>query len=97
MSTNTPSSQPADRWASGAPYEAYVGRWSRHVARQFLAWLDIPAGKRWLDVGSGTGALSQTILQTCQPAQVIGVDRSEGFVGFARQQLSDDRVRFRSR
>ena len=41
-----------DRWASGDVYEPYVGRWSRLVAREFLAWLDAPAGLDWLDVGS---------------------------------------------
>lgn len=32
--------QPTDVWATGAAYEPYVGRWSRLVAREFLAWLD---------------------------------------------------------
>jgi hypothetical protein len=51
-----------DTWASGAAYEPYVGRWSRLVAREFLTWLAVPAGARWLDIGCGTGALSQIIL-----------------------------------
>jgi hypothetical protein len=51
-----------DVWASGAAYEAYVGRWSRLVAREFLGWLAWPPGKRWLDVGCGTGVLSRAIL-----------------------------------
>src|SRR5262252_8771404 len=46
-----------DVWASGDAYEPYVGRWSRLVARQFVAWLGVPPNKDWLDVGSGTGAL----------------------------------------
>jgi SAM-dependent methyltransferase len=54
------------------------------VAPEFLAWLDVPAGKRWLDVGCGTGALTQTILASAQPAEVAGVDPSEGFLAFAR-------------
>ena len=28
-----------DVWAQGDAYERYVGRWSRPVAEQFLAWL----------------------------------------------------------
>jgi hypothetical protein len=47
--------QSADVWASGDAYEPYVGRWSRAVARQFLAWLGMPPGGRWLEVGCGTG------------------------------------------
>ncbi len=28
-----------ETWGAGGPYEQYVGRWSRKVAREFLAWL----------------------------------------------------------
>jgi SAM-dependent methyltransferase len=35
-----------ERWTSGDLYERYVGRWSRPVAQNFLAWLDAPAGAR---------------------------------------------------
>ncbi len=45
----------ADLWESGQAYERYVGRWSRPVDERFLAWLAIPPGGRWLDVGCGTG------------------------------------------
>ncbi|MCC6803288.1 MAG: class I SAM-dependent methyltransferase [Anaerolineae bacterium] len=79
----------------GAAYEPYVGRWSRRVAPEFLAWLSIEPGKRWLDVGSGTGALSQTILRMCEPLSVTGIDRSEGFVAYASEQVQDARVEFR--
>ena len=51
-----------DRWNDAEDYEAYVGRWSRPVAEQFVDWLAIPSGRRWIDVGCGTGALSATIL-----------------------------------
>ena len=39
----------SDTWVSGSPYERYVGRWSRQVAPRFLAWLQLPAGLRWLE------------------------------------------------
>ena len=41
--------RPTDRWTSGNDYEAFMGRWSRLVAPEFLAWLDVPgrpAGSR---------------------------------------------------
>jgi 2-polyprenyl-3-methyl-5-hydroxy-6-metoxy-1,4-benzoquinol methylase len=69
-----------DMWASGATYESYVGRWSRLVAGQFLTWLDVLSGAQWLDVGCGTGALSQTILDTASPHAVLGIDSSEQMV-----------------
>ena len=81
-------------WASGAAYEPYVGRWSRLVAREFVAWLAIPPAARWLDVGCGTGALTETILRDASPAQIEGIDPSEGYLALARQQLRDPRVRF---
>jgi SAM-dependent methyltransferase len=87
-------SQRAEAWASGDSYEPYVGRWSRLVAREFLAWLGMPAGSCWLDVGCGTGALSQTILQTASPGKVKGVDRSDDYVAFAQAQIQDEQAEF---
>ena len=87
--------QRKDKWASGAAYEPYVGRWSRLVACEFLAWLAIPQGARWLDIGCGTGALSQTILDMASPREIMGIDPSEGYITFARLQVRDRRVRFR--
>jgi trans-aconitate methyltransferase len=81
-------------WSVGPAYEAYVGRWSRPVARELLRWLDVPAGSRWLDVGCGTGALTQAILDDAAPRAVHGVDRSPGFVAHARSRVVDSRGTF---
>ncbi len=81
-------------WASGAAYEPYVGRWSRLVAREFLAWLAVPPGARWLDVGCGTGALTQTILAEAAPRAVMGIDQSEAYARYARAQTPDPRASF---
>ncbi|MBR0671035.1 class I SAM-dependent methyltransferase [Neoroseomonas soli] len=75
-----------DHWASGEPYDRYVGRWSQAVARQFLAWLDAPAGLGWLDVGCGTGALTVVIAETCAPDYLAGVEPSAGFLEVARRR-----------
>lgn len=87
--------QVPDTWETGDSYERYVGRWSRRVARPFLSWLSIPAGRRWLDVGCGTGSLSAAILDQCSPSSVVALDPSEGFLERARKRLPD-RVLFRS-
>ena len=83
-----------DVWASGDRYEPYVGRWSRLVARDFVDWIAAPKGLRWLDVGCGTGALAQTVLDRAAPAEVLGVDPSDGFLANARRYVTDPRVRF---
>ncbi|MGE5602419.1 MAG: class I SAM-dependent methyltransferase [Nitrososphaerales archaeon] len=84
----------SDTWASGAAYEPYVGRWSRIVARDFLFLLAVAPGRRWLDVGCGTGALTETVLKQAEPAEIIGVDPAEGFVAYARAHVDDGRVSF---
>lgn len=94
MNEDTSSTKPKDTWASGDDYEQYVGRWSRLVAREFLKWLAIPAGRLWLDVGCGTGALSQTILGFSRPAGIKAIDRSSEFVDFARAHMQGKRIRF---
>jgi SAM-dependent methyltransferase len=81
----TPAS---DAWERGDPYEQYVGRWSRRVAPRFLAWLNVPRERSWLDMGCGTGALSAAILDLCSPSRVIGVEPSEGFLRKAKEQLA---------
>jgi len=81
-------------WASGDSYEPYVGRWSRLVAKEFIPWLAIPENSRWLDVGCGTGALSQTILEMANPKTVNGIDRSEDYVESARSRVDDPRAEF---
>ena len=81
--------QVSDTWERGSPYEQYVGRWSRRVAPPFLSWLSIPAGRRWLDVGCGTGALCAAIVDRCSPASVAGVEPSEGFLKTAAENLAN--------
>jgi SAM-dependent methyltransferase len=94
MATNQASTR-VEVWTSGAAYQAYVGRWSRLVAREFLAWLNVLPHSAWLDVGCGAGALSQGILEHTAPREVKGIDRSEDYIAYARKQLgANERVRF---
>lgn len=83
-----------DVWASGDAYEPYIGRWSRLVAREFLDWLAVAPGARWLDIGCGTGALTEAILDRASPAHVEGLDRSLDYVLHARRRSGDPRAAF---
>jgi SAM-dependent methyltransferase len=85
---------PKETWASGDAYELYVGRWSRPVAQEFIRWLALPEESQWLDVGCGTGALSQTTLDIANPQKVKGIDRSAGYVEFARGRLNHTQAEF---
>ncbi|NUP15862.1 MAG: class I SAM-dependent methyltransferase [Streptomyces sp.] len=81
--------QQVDRWTSGSAYERYMGRWSRIVAHEFLAWLDRADGLRWLDVGCGTGALSSVVTERCGPGRLVGCDRSTDFVSTAATRAEE--------
>ncbi len=94
MNDKSRSASPQDTWASGDAYEPYVGRWSLLVAREFVDWLGVASGSRWLDVGCGTGALSQTILEAAAPSRVKGIDRSDRYITHVRAHVLDHRVDF---
>jgi SAM-dependent methyltransferase len=83
-----------DNWAAGPSYEYFMGRWSRLIARGFLEWIAPRPGLNWLEIGCGTGALSEMILTHAAPASLIAIDPSMEFIGFARNTLPDTRVIF---
>ena len=89
-----PTDVAGDRWDDGDAYEAYIGRWSRPVAARFVDWLAVARGARWVDVGCGSGALTEAILERADPATVSGVDPSAAFVESARGRVRDRRARF---
>ena len=75
-----------DRWLTGDAYEAYMGRWSRPLAREFLRWFGAGPGAHWLEMGCGTGALTTAICELAGPASVTACDPAAPFVEHARQQ-----------
>jgi SAM-dependent methyltransferase len=85
---------PADVWDDAERLERYVGRWSRLVAPEFVDWLNVPPCGRWLDVGCGSGALTETLLAVAEPASVVGVDTSAAFVAYAGSRVADPRASF---
>ena len=81
------------RWSAGEAYERYMGRWSRAVAREFVAWLALPPGARCMDVGCGTGALGDTLL-AAGVGELLLLDRSPAYVVAAHARIRDERTRF---
>jgi len=83
-----------DRWTSGSHYDQWMGRWSRLLAQEFLKWLDVPAGLRWIDVCCGSGIVTAAIVERSAPASVVGVDVSVEQINFARQRRAHPNVAF---
>lgn len=84
-----------DSWSDSGAYDRYVGRWSSRVGEHFLDWLDARKDMRWLDIGCGTGALSEQILSSQRPSHLIGVEPSETFLAAAKERVLGGNVEFR--
>ncbi len=78
----------------GEAYEQCNGRWSRISGRDFIEWLSLPNQSRWLDVGCGTGALCEVIIERCAPSEYVGVDVAEAQLSYARSKHHGDNIRF---
>jgi SAM-dependent methyltransferase len=78
---------PNDRWEGGAAYDRYMGRWSRALAPEFVAWLGVPRGAKWLEIGCGTGSLTAAICELAGPASVLACDVSRDYVRYCRERL----------
>ena len=83
-----------ERWTSGADYDEWMGRWSRLLAREFLKWLSVPAGLRWIDVCCGSGVVTEAIVESNAPGSVVGVDASSAQISFAREHRAYPNVHF---
>ncbi len=76
-------------WKLGDSYEYFMGRWSRLVARAFIEWLSPSSGLKWLDIGCGSGALSEAIINNCKPAEITAIDQSDSFVKETQKRLGN--------
>ena len=82
------------RFEDGAAYEQMMGIWSRLVGEVFLHWLAPSPGLRWIDVGCGSGAFTELLIERCAPVDVEGIDPSEGQLAFARTRPSARLAKF---
>ena len=81
-------SQVESMFSDGEAYERQIGRWSRAVGQQFLDWMAIPPGQRWLDVGCGNGAFTEEIIARSAPSAVSGLDPSQEQIDHARSRAA---------
>ncbi len=78
-----------------AAYERLMGRWSRSLALQFIAFAGLEDRDRILDLGCGTGSLAFALAARPEPLQIVGLDIAEPYVAQARAEANDPRLSFR--
>lgn len=81
---------------NAAAYERLMGRWSRFLAREFIAFAGLGKGDRILDLCCGTGSLAATLAARDEPSEILGIDISEAFIVLAQAQSRDPRLSFRT-
>ena len=87
------SENEAKMFSAGTGYERFMGRWSRLLATELIAFAGVKDGERVLDVGTGTGALAAALVKSAPGAQVVGIDPSAGFIAYAQKDVGP-RARF---
>jgi SAM-dependent methyltransferase len=70
-------------FADAEAYERFMGRWSRLVAPPLVDFAGLAAHGRFLDIGSGTGALAFAIGERRPDAEILGIDPSKEYVAYA--------------
>jgi SAM-dependent methyltransferase len=84
----------AKMFSASADYERFMGRWSRQLAPEYIAFAGVKNGDRVLDVGTGTGSLASVLEATMTSSEIVGVDPSEGFISYAKKNAKSDRTHF---
>ena len=74
-------------------YDAFMGRWSRLLSGGLADLAGVAAGMRVIDVGCGTGALTEELLRRVDRGALAAVDPSASFVAAMRRRFPDIDVR----
>lgn len=70
-------------------YDRFMGRYSLPLASLFSDFARVGSGSRVLDVGCGTGALTDELIVRLGGSSVAAVDPSESFVTAIRERYPD--------
>jgi SAM-dependent methyltransferase len=76
-----------------------MGRWSARLAPLFLDFCDIDfcdvgGARRLLDVGCGTGVLSEVLVRRWPAVEVVGIDPAEDYIAYARRRVGGTAATF---
>ena len=80
----------AKMFTSGEDYEGLMGRHSRKLAPLFADFVQIRDQGSLLDIGCGTGSLTQGLAERTHAAMIVGIDPTRPFVDHARARFSRD-------
>src|ERR1700730_4092884 len=83
------------RFDDGSASERLMVPWSRLAGEIFLDWLVPRPGLRWVDVGCGNGAFTELVVERYAPAEVQGIDPSEGQLAYAGARPATRLAEFR--
>lgn len=82
----------SDMFSNASAYDSFMGRFSRPLAREFIDVLTPKPGGSILDVGCGTGALTELLIEASAGGLVEAVDPSAEFVAAARERFPGTNV-----
>lgn len=75
-------------------YQKLMGRFSRRLAHAFIGFAGSAPGEKIVDVGCGTGSMTEALAERGDHFSIVGIDVSEPYVAFARARNKDPRITF---
>jgi SAM-dependent methyltransferase len=80
--------------SDGEAYERLMGRWSRLLADQLIAFGGVAEGDVVLDLGCGTGSLARAVAARTGARRILGIDVAPPYIAYAAQRSADQRLSF---
>ena len=74
-------------------YDRFMGRFSRPLARELVERIGVREGQRALDVGCGSGAVTERLVDVLGAGAVCAIDPTPPFVAAVRERLAGVDVR----